>query len=56
MGGRPRQRTGSLSLRDDLNLYTLDPNPKQISMPPLVHLPGCQTQVVTNVSMSSSSP
>ncbi|WZZ71880.1 hypothetical protein YC2023_083250 [Brassica napus] len=27
-----------------------------ISMPPLVHLPGCQTQVVTNVSMSSSSP
>ncbi|WZZ71733.1 hypothetical protein YC2023_083103 [Brassica napus] len=47
---------GVFSLQDDLNLYTLDPNPKQISMPPLVTLPGCQTQVVTNVSMSSSSP
>ncbi|KAF8107827.1 hypothetical protein N665_0116s0033 [Sinapis alba] len=47
-------KNGVLSLQDDLNLYTLDPTPKQISMPPLVTLPGCQTQVVTNVSMSSS--
>ncbi|CAA0410116.1 unnamed protein product [Arabidopsis thaliana] len=30
--------------------------PKRISLPPLVTLPHCQTEYVTNVAMSSSSP
>ncbi|CAH8392223.1 unnamed protein product [Eruca vesicaria subsp. sativa] len=33
-----------------------DLNPKRISLPPLVTLPYCQTQVVTNVAMSSTCP
>ncbi|EOA21925.1 hypothetical protein CARUB_v10002412mg, partial [Capsella rubella] len=31
-------------------------NPKRLSLPPLVTLPNCQTQIVTNVAMSSPSP
>ena len=34
----------------------IDLNPKRISLPPLVTLPHCQIQMVTNVAMSSSSP
>ncbi|KAG7537924.1 hypothetical protein ISN44_As13g017690 [Arabidopsis suecica] len=45
-----------LRLQDDLNPYASDTDPKRISLPPLVTLPRCQTQVVTNVAMSSSSP
>ncbi|CAH2069799.1 unnamed protein product [Thlaspi arvense] len=33
-----------------------DTYPKRIPLPPLVTLPHCQTQIVTNVVMSSSSP
>ncbi|KAF8095256.1 hypothetical protein N665_0338s0011 [Sinapis alba] len=47
---------GILSLHDDLNPVASDTDPKRIPLPPLVTLPHCQTQVVTNVSMSSSSP
>ncbi|KAG7534223.1 hypothetical protein ISN45_Aa08g018060 [Arabidopsis thaliana x Arabidopsis arenosa] len=47
---------GIVRLQDDLNPYASDTDPKRISLPPLVTLPGCQTQVVTNVAMSSSSP
>ncbi|XP_010422865.1 PREDICTED: uncharacterized protein LOC104708075 [Camelina sativa] len=43
-------------LRDDLNPSASESNPKRISLPPLVTLPHCQTQIVTNVAMSSSSP
>ncbi|CAH8357183.1 unnamed protein product, partial [Eruca vesicaria subsp. sativa] len=31
-------------------------NPKPILLPPLVTLPHCQTQIITNVSLSSPSP
>lgn len=49
-------RDGILSLQDDLNLAALDTDPKRIPLPPLVTLPHCQTEIITNVSMSSSSP
>ncbi|XP_020875061.1 uncharacterized protein LOC110226766 [Arabidopsis lyrata subsp. lyrata] len=50
-------KNGVVRLQDDL----LDPcawetDPKRISLPPLVTLPHCQTQIVTNVAMSTSSP
>ncbi|XP_010443019.1 PREDICTED: uncharacterized protein LOC104725963 [Camelina sativa] len=45
-----------LRLRDDLNPNASYANPKSIPLPPLVTLPHCQTRIVTNVSMSSSSP
>ncbi|CAN8255376.1 unnamed protein product [Cochlearia groenlandica] len=46
----------TLQLQDDLNPLASDVFPKRIALPPLVTLPHCQTQVVTNVSMSLSSP
>ncbi|OAO91054.1 hypothetical protein AXX17_AT5G51810 [Arabidopsis thaliana] len=47
---------GIMRLQDDLNPVASDSDPKHIPLPPLVTLPHCQTQVVTNVAMSSSSP
>ncbi|XP_018469501.2 uncharacterized protein LOC108841218 [Raphanus sativus] len=47
---------GILRLQDDLNPYASYTDPKSIPLPPLVTLPRCQTQIVTNVSMSTSSP
>ncbi|CAH8270505.1 unnamed protein product [Arabidopsis lyrata] len=47
---------GRVRLQDDLNPVASDTNPKHILLPPLVTLPHCQTQIVTNVAMSSSSP
>ncbi|KFK27076.1 hypothetical protein AALP_AA8G330900 [Arabis alpina] len=47
---------GILRLQDDLNPVALDTDPKRIPLPPLVTLPHCQTKIVTNVSMSTSSP
>ncbi|KAG7533996.1 hypothetical protein ISN45_Aa08g015800 [Arabidopsis thaliana x Arabidopsis arenosa] len=47
---------GVVRLQDDLNPVASDTHPKRIPLPPLVTLPHCQTQVVTNVAMSSSSP
>ncbi|CAL9217366.1 unnamed protein product [Arabidopsis halleri] len=47
---------GIVRLQDDLNPVASDTDPKRISLPPLVTLPRCQTQIVTNVAMSSSSP
>ncbi|KAG7543938.1 hypothetical protein ISN45_Aa07g038120 [Arabidopsis thaliana x Arabidopsis arenosa] len=47
---------GILRLQDDLNPVASDVNPKRIPLPPLVTLHGCQTDIITNVSMSSSSP
>ncbi|KAH0853653.1 hypothetical protein HID58_092997, partial [Brassica napus] len=47
---------GILRLHDDLNPVASDTDPKRIQLPPLVTLPHCQTKIVTNVSMSSSSP
>ncbi|KAG7543939.1 Pentatricopeptide repeat [Arabidopsis thaliana x Arabidopsis arenosa] len=47
---------GILRLQDDLNPVASDLNPKRIPLPPLVTLPHCQTKIITNVSMSSSSP
>ncbi|XP_020878159.1 uncharacterized protein LOC110227633 [Arabidopsis lyrata subsp. lyrata] len=47
---------GILRLQDDLNPVASDTDPKRILLPPLVTLPHCQTQMVTNVAMSSSSP
>ncbi|KAG7554547.1 hypothetical protein ISN44_As11g007740 [Arabidopsis suecica] len=49
-------RDGVVCLQDDLNPSASDSYPKRISLPPLVTLPHCQTQMVTNVAMSSSSP
>ncbi|EOA24245.1 hypothetical protein CARUB_v10017480mg [Capsella rubella] len=49
-------KEGVVCLQDDLNPIASDIDPKRISLPPLVTLPHCQTQVVTNVAMSSSSP
>ncbi|XP_010446182.1 PREDICTED: uncharacterized protein LOC104728975 [Camelina sativa] len=43
-------------LQDDLNPVASDKDPKRVFLPPLVTLPHCQTKVVTNVAMSSSSP
>ncbi|KAG2256148.1 hypothetical protein Bca52824_075442 [Brassica carinata] len=50
------QEDGRVRLQDDLNPAASYTDPKHISLPPLVTLPYCQTQLVTNVSMSSSSP
>ncbi|KAF8053868.1 hypothetical protein N665_1367s0005 [Sinapis alba] len=47
---------GILRLQDDLNPVASDTNPKRIPLPPLVTLPHCQTKIITNMSMSSSSP
>ncbi|KAL1190552.1 hypothetical protein V5N11_032832 [Cardamine amara subsp. amara] len=47
---------GIVRLQDDLNPIASDIEPKRISLPPLVTLPHCQTQIVTNVAMSSFSP
>ncbi|CAH2069963.1 unnamed protein product [Thlaspi arvense] len=47
---------GILRLHDDLNPYASDTDAKRIPLPPLATLPHCQTKIVTNVSMSSSSP
>ncbi|XP_020891737.1 uncharacterized protein LOC110231131 [Arabidopsis lyrata subsp. lyrata] len=47
---------GILRLQDDLNPVASDSDPKRISLPPLVTLPHCQTQIITNVSMSAPSP
>ncbi|KAJ0258262.1 hypothetical protein HA466_0070810 [Hirschfeldia incana] len=47
---------GILRLQDDFNPVASDANPKRIPLPPLVTLPHCQTNIITNVSMSSSSP
>ncbi|KAJ4904335.1 hypothetical protein Rs2_18286 [Raphanus sativus] len=47
---------GIVRLQDDLNPVASDTNPKRIALPPLVTLPHCQTKVVTNVAMSTSSP
>ncbi|KAG2310488.1 hypothetical protein Bca52824_022045 [Brassica carinata] len=47
---------GILRLQDDLNPVASDTYPKRIPLPPLVTLPHCQTKIITNVSMSSSSP
>ncbi|KAG7534183.1 hypothetical protein ISN45_Aa08g017620 [Arabidopsis thaliana x Arabidopsis arenosa] len=47
---------GVMRLQDDLNPVASDTEPKRIPLPPLVTLPRCQTQIVTNVSMSSPSP
>ncbi|KAJ4904333.1 hypothetical protein Rs2_18284 [Raphanus sativus] len=47
---------GIVRLQDDLNPVASDTNPKRIALPPLVTLPHCQTEVVTNVAMSTSSP
>ncbi|XP_010485122.1 PREDICTED: uncharacterized protein LOC104763452 [Camelina sativa] len=45
-----------LRLQDDLNPVASDTDPKRIPLPYLVTLPHCQTQIITNVSMSRSSP
>ncbi|RID74243.1 hypothetical protein BRARA_B01351 [Brassica rapa] len=50
------QVDGILRLHDDLNPYASYTDPKRIPLPPLVTLPHCQTKIITNVSMSSSSP
>ncbi|KAJ4892477.1 hypothetical protein Rs2_32225 [Raphanus sativus] len=47
---------GILRLQDDFNPVASDANPKRIPLPPLVTLPHCQTNIITNVSMSSSRP
>ncbi|XP_019088142.1 PREDICTED: uncharacterized protein LOC104753515 [Camelina sativa] len=47
---------GIVRLQDDLNPAASDTNPKRIPLPPLVTLPHCQTKLVTNVAMSTSSP
>ncbi|CAN6890694.1 unnamed protein product, partial [Brassica oleracea] len=49
-------KNGVVCLQDDLDLHASYTDPKRISLPPLVTLPNCQTRVVTNVAMSSSSP
>ncbi|XP_013629713.1 PREDICTED: uncharacterized protein LOC106335677 [Brassica oleracea var. oleracea] len=47
---------GTLRLHDDLNPVASNSDPKRILLPPLVTLPHCQTQIITNVSLSSPSP
>ncbi|CAA7049172.1 unnamed protein product [Microthlaspi erraticum] len=47
---------GIWRLQDDVNPYASSTHPKRIPLPLLVTLPHCQTQIVTNVAMSSSSP
>ncbi|CAH8390124.1 unnamed protein product [Eruca vesicaria subsp. sativa] len=46
---------GTLRLHDDLKPVESN-KPKLISLPPLVTVPHCQTQIITNVSLSSLSP
>ncbi|XP_010485121.1 PREDICTED: uncharacterized protein LOC104763450 [Camelina sativa] len=45
-----------LRLQDDLNPAASDTDPKRIPLPYLVTLPHCQTEIITNVSMSTPSP
>ncbi|XP_010482860.1 PREDICTED: uncharacterized protein LOC104761472 [Camelina sativa] len=45
-----------LRLQDDLNPAASDTHPKRIPLPYLVTLPHCQTEIITNVSMSTPSP
>ncbi|XP_010440401.1 PREDICTED: uncharacterized protein LOC104723704 [Camelina sativa] len=53
-GWLPTLKDGVLSLREvNINSVT---DPKRILLPPLVTLPYCQTQYITNVAMSSSFP
>ncbi|KAG2326029.1 hypothetical protein Bca4012_034765 [Brassica carinata] len=47
-------KNGVVCLQDDIDLP--DTDPKRVPLPPFVTLPHCQTQIITNVSMSSSSP
>ncbi|KAL1215591.1 hypothetical protein V5N11_024146 [Cardamine amara subsp. amara] len=47
---------GVVRLQDDFDPSASDIDPKRISLPPLITLPHCQTNIVTNVAMSSSSP
>lgn len=47
-------KNGVVCLQDGIHLP--DTDPKRIPLPPFVTLPHCQTQIVTNVAMSSSSP
>ncbi|KAL0698543.1 hypothetical protein Bca4012_054665 [Brassica carinata] len=49
-------KNGVVCLQDDFDPYASNTNPKRIPLPPLVTLPHCQTQIVTNIAMSSSSP
>ncbi|XP_010446868.1 PREDICTED: uncharacterized protein LOC104729603 isoform X1 [Camelina sativa] len=49
-------KNGVVRLQDDLDPCASDTDPKRISLPPLVTLPHCQTNIVTNVAMSTSSP
>ncbi|CAH2057811.1 unnamed protein product [Thlaspi arvense] len=49
-------KDGVVCLQDDLIPSASDSAPKRISLPPLETLPHCQTQLVTNVAMSSASP
>uniref|UniRef100_A0A1J3GFK7 KIB1-4 beta-propeller domain-containing protein n=3 Tax=Noccaea caerulescens TaxID=107243 RepID=A0A1J3GFK7_NOCCA len=49
-------KDGVVCLQDDLIPSASDSDPKRISLPPLQTLPHCQTQLVTNVAMSSASP
>ncbi|ESQ53059.1 hypothetical protein EUTSA_v10027075mg [Eutrema salsugineum] len=49
-------KNGVVRLQDDLDRNASDTDPKRIPLPPLETLPYCQTQIVTNVAMSSSSP
>ncbi|XP_020875627.1 uncharacterized protein LOC110226952 [Arabidopsis lyrata subsp. lyrata] len=53
-GWLPTLKDGVLRLRE-ININN-ETDPKRISLPPLVTLPYCQTQYVTNVAMSSSFP
>ncbi|XP_019094483.1 PREDICTED: uncharacterized protein LOC104759549 [Camelina sativa] len=49
-------KNGTVRLQDDINPAASDSDPKRISLPPLVTLRHCQTQIVTNVAMSTPSP
>ncbi|CAA7044507.1 unnamed protein product [Microthlaspi erraticum] len=49
-------KDGVVCLQDDLFPDASYSEPKRISLPPLQTLPHCQTQLVTNVAMSSASP
>ncbi|XP_056853929.1 uncharacterized protein LOC130503272, partial [Raphanus sativus] len=49
-------KNGIVCLQDDFDPYASNTDPKRIPLPPLVTLPHCQTQIVTNIAMSSSSP
>uniref|UniRef100_A0A1J3CYW4 KIB1-4 beta-propeller domain-containing protein n=1 Tax=Noccaea caerulescens TaxID=107243 RepID=A0A1J3CYW4_NOCCA len=49
-------KDGVVCLQDDLIPSASDSDPKRISLPPLQTLRHCQTQLVTNVALSSASP